>query len=82
VIELQFDRRQRGRGAGDGDSLRCRGGAGDGRVDLAADVSRQRFELDRGRRIGGDMALAVADDADLERGVELDLTTAADDQLG
>ena len=37
----------------------------------------------RGRRgVGGDVALGVADDAGLERGVEVDPVAVADDQLG
>ena len=56
--------------------------AGDRGLDQAADVGGERFQLDRGRRVGGDVALGVADDAGLQRGVEGDLVAGADDQLG
>ena len=56
--------------------------AADRGLDQAADVGGEGFELDRGRRVGGDVALAVADDAGLQRGVEGDLVAGADDQLG
>ena len=43
---------------------------------------RQIFELAGGGRVAGDVALAVADDARLQRVMEGDLAAAADDQLG
>ena len=54
----------------------------DGALDQGANVGGQRLQLERGRRVGGDVALAVADDAGLQRGVEGDLLAGADDQLG
>ena len=54
----------------------------DRRLDQCADVGGQRLELERGRRVAGDVALGVADDAGLQRGVEGDLLAGADDQLG
>ena len=56
--------------------------AGDRSLDRAADVGGERLQLGRGGRVGGDVALGVADDAGLQRGVEGDLLAGADDQLG
>ena len=53
-----------------------------GLLDRPPDVGGQRLEVDRGGRVGGDVALGVADDPGLERGVEADLGSGADDQLG
>ena len=55
---------------------------GDRALDQAAHVAGQRLELERAGRVVGDVALAVADDAGLQRGVEGDLLAGADDQLG
>ena len=58
------------------------GNLGGRRLDRAAQVAGQRLELERGRRVGGDVALGVADDPGLEGDVEGDLGAGADDQLG
>jgi hypothetical protein len=46
------------------------------------DVLREVLELPRLGWIVGDVSLGVADGADLKGGVEADLGTVADDQLG
>src|SRR5215204_7482795 len=82
-LEADLDRRQGGGGAGDCDrSLGGRTGlAGNGALNQGTDVRGKGLQLCRGRWVAGDVALGVAHDAGLERGVEGDLLAAADDQL-
>ena len=49
---------------------------------MAPTSSTERLELLGPRRVGVDVPLAVANDAELQRGVELRLRPGADDQLG
>ena len=82
-LELHLDRGQRGGRAGDGDpALASTPGGRPQCLDQPAHVGGERFQLERGGRVGGDVALGVADDAGLQRGVEGDLGAGADDQLG
>ena len=77
-LEREVDRRARGRGPGDGDELAHGQAGGHPRGgDRRADVGGQRGQLRRRRRVVVEVALAVADDADLQRGVE-----AGGDELG
>ncbi len=61
---------------------RAPGSPASGVPDQTPDVVGQRLELDRGRGVGGDVPLGVADDAGLQRGVEGDRGAVADDHLG
>ena len=58
------------------------GCVGDRGLDQRAGVGGERLELEGGGGVGGDVALGVADDACLQRGVEVDPVPVADDQLG
>ena len=72
LLEAQFDGREDGRGAGDRDrGVGAESGVGDELgLQRGADILGEGLELVGARRIGAEVALAVADDADLERGVE------------
>ena len=67
-IELELQRGERGRRAGDGDSgLGLIGGVvGDGRLDQRADVGGERLHLPGARRVGGHVPLGLPDYSGLQ----------------
>ena len=84
-LELEVHRRGRRRRAGDGDrgvdALRL--SAGTPSVDRAASTSSTSASSSSCvRRVGVEVALGLADDAGLQRDVEVDVAAAADDDLG
>ena len=85
-LEREVDRRGRRRGAGDGDrarSTRSRISAGTSSSMIAAHLARRARRARRAR--GGswcEVALGLADDADLHRDEERHVAAVADDELG
>ena len=83
-LEREVDRRARGGGARDGDrgARRRPLRGGDGGREGGVDVGAQRRQLRGGGRVGAQVALGVADDADLRRDVEADPAARAAHELG